>query len=50
MKLANLNAYLVEISAKRISDQSNMLKNHFAAWKGNLDQVDDVCVFGVKLI
>ena len=34
----------------KISDQSNLLKNHFAAWKGNLDQVDDVCVFGVKLI
>ncbi|MNU80398.1 Phosphoserine phosphatase RsbU [compost metagenome] len=50
LKLANLNAYLVEISAKRISDQSNLLKNHFTAWKGNLDQVDDVCVFGVKLI
>ena len=50
LKLANLNAYLVEISTKKLSDQSNLLKNHFAAWKGNLDQVDDVCVFGVKLI
>ncbi|AEA42908.1 tetratricopeptide repeat protein [Fluviicola taffensis] len=48
-KIANLNTFLMELSNQKISEQSTKLKTHFNAWKGNLEQVDDVCVFGVKL-
>lgn len=49
LKLANLNAYLKELTHEHVSDQAQLLKTHFSNWKGDLDQVDDVCVFGVKL-
>ncbi|MES2138131.1 MAG: tetratricopeptide repeat protein [Bacteroidota bacterium] len=29
--------------------QKQLLKKHFTEWKGALEQVDDVCVFGVKI-
>jgi serine phosphatase RsbU (regulator of sigma subunit) len=31
------------------SEQANALKHFFNQWKGNLEQVDDVCVIGVKI-
>lgn len=49
LKLANLHAYLLRISTEKTMEQHELLKNHFQSWKGNLDQVDDVCLFGVKL-
>lgn len=49
LKLANLNAYLKELTKEQVSDRPHLLQTHFTAWKGNLDQVDDVCVFGVKI-
>ncbi|WP_343637270.1 tetratricopeptide repeat protein [Fluviicola sp.] len=49
LKLANLHAYLLRISTEKAPEQHDLLKNHFQSWKGNLDQVDDVCLFGVKL-
>ncbi|MDR0803181.1 tetratricopeptide repeat protein [Fluviicola sp.] len=50
LERANLNVYLRELTKERVSDQEQLLETHFTEWKGNLDQVDDVCVFGVKLI
>lgn len=49
LKLANLHEYLLRISTEKTMEQHELLKNHFRSWKGNLDQVDDVCLFGVKL-
>ena len=48
LKLANLHEYLLRISTEKTTEQHKLLKNHFQSWKGNLDQVDDVCLFGVK--
>jgi serine phosphatase RsbU (regulator of sigma subunit)/Tfp pilus assembly protein PilF len=31
------------------SEQANAMKHFFNQWKGNLEQVDDVCVIGVKI-
>lgn len=50
LKLANLHAYLLRISDEKMTEQHTLLKEHFHSWKGTLDQVDDVCLFGVKLI
>ena len=50
LKLANLHAYLLRISEEKMTEQHALLKEHFHSWKRELDQVDDVCVFGVKLI
>lgn len=50
LKLANLHAQLLRISNQHMTEQHTLLKDYFHAWKRDLDQVDDVCVFGVKLI
>ena len=32
-----------------LTQQSDLLNNQLENWKGNLEQVDDVCVIGIKL-
>lgn len=49
LKLANLHAYLLSITGRKSDEQHHLLDTHFHSWKGNLEQVDDVCLFGVKL-
>jgi ligand-binding sensor domain-containing protein/serine phosphatase RsbU (regulator of sigma subunit) len=40
---------LTEIHLKPIEEQSEILEKTFNNWKGNLDQVDDICVVGVRV-
>ena len=40
---------LLEISSKPMSEQLSILNETFEKWKGNLDQIDDVIIIGVKL-
>jgi hypothetical protein len=30
-------------------DQSALLDREFESWKGDLEQIDDVCVIGLKI-
>jgi len=32
-----------------LSEQSKFLDDEFTKWKGNLEQVDDVCIIGIKI-
>jgi serine phosphatase RsbU (regulator of sigma subunit) len=40
---------LVKISDLHPKEQKEMLAQHFTDWKGNLEQLDDVCVIGVRI-
>lgn len=40
---------LVEIHTKSASDQQRILRERIVLWKGNLEQVDDICVAGIIL-
>ncbi len=40
---------LLSISTKPLSKQKELLENEFEKWKGRLEQVDDVCVIGIKI-
>ena len=40
---------LLANSVLRAEEQEEMLEASFEAWKGNLEQVDDVCVLGVSI-
>jgi serine phosphatase RsbU (regulator of sigma subunit)/Tfp pilus assembly protein PilF len=40
---------LAEISARPLEEQQSLLAKTFDDWKGNLEQVDDVCIIGVRL-
>ncbi|PCH96854.1 MAG: hypothetical protein COB85_03240 [Bacteroidetes bacterium] len=42
-------ALLLSIQDKTMEEQHIIIKQEFDAWKGDLEQVDDVCVIGVKV-
>ncbi|MFN8115865.1 MAG: SpoIIE family protein phosphatase [Bacteroidia bacterium] len=46
-KYKQLNDLLLEISAKSMNEQKEILTTTFSQWKGNLEQVDDVLLIGM---
>lgn len=40
---------LLSISEKSINEQKELLDSHFEQWKGDLEQIDDVCIIGVRI-
>jgi serine phosphatase RsbU (regulator of sigma subunit) len=48
-RLTNLLILLTKISTKVLSEQHTILKEEFLSWKGTEDQIDDVCVMGVRV-
>jgi hypothetical protein len=36
-------------AAKSLEEQKNILQNTLEEWKGNLEQVDDILVIGIKI-
>ena len=48
-KYKTLNNLLIDISDKPMSTQKEILNKTFEDWKGDLEQIDDVCVFGIRL-
>jgi len=48
-KYKQLKALLLSLKGKPMSEQKETLLNTFMDWKGNLAQVDDVCIMGVRV-
>ncbi|MES2285997.1 MAG: tetratricopeptide repeat protein [Bacteroidota bacterium] len=48
-KYKQLEDLLIANNHLPLTDQKEILKKCFTEWKGNLEQVDDVCVFGVRI-
>lgn len=48
-KYAQLRQVLLSIHSQNMDEQLQKLNNVFQTWKGKLDQVDDVCVIGIKI-
>lgn len=48
-KYKQLNELLTDINQKNTQEQSSVLQTTFQRWKGDLEQVDDVLVIGIKL-
>jgi serine phosphatase RsbU (regulator of sigma subunit) len=46
----NLKELLVSIALKPMEEQNETLKAAFNTWKGSLEQVDDVCLIGVRIL
>jgi len=40
---------LIEISTKEVSIQKEILDRTFKEWKGNLEQLDDICIVGIRI-
>ncbi len=43
----NLKTLLMDIYKKPPEEQKLLLEEHFLSWKGDYDQVDDVCILGI---
>jgi len=48
-KYAKLKELLIEISGKTMNEQKEILNSSFEEWRGDLEQIDDVCVIGMKI-
>jgi len=48
-KYKQFSELLLSLKDKPLNDQPGILNNKFEDWKGNLEQVDDVLVIGVKV-
>jgi len=44
-----LNELLVSVSNKSMANQEAVLNDTFNSWKGDLEQIDDVCIIGLKI-
>lgn len=48
-KYSQFEKLLVSIQSNSMTEQREILNNTIDTWKGELDQVDDICIIGVKL-
>jgi len=48
-KTKQLQEILVSISSEPMETQKRKLEKRFDQWRGNLEQVDDVCVIGIRI-
>jgi serine phosphatase RsbU (regulator of sigma subunit) len=48
-KYKQLNELLLANVNRSSNQQKEILRSEFLNWKGNLEQVDDVCIIGIKL-
>jgi serine phosphatase RsbU (regulator of sigma subunit) len=48
-KSANLKKLLLSIQHETMEKQKEIINETFESWKGSLEQVDDVCIIGVRL-
>lgn len=48
-KAKNLKNLIIQISNEKIHQQVNILKSTFFEWRGNLEQIDDVCIMGIEI-
>lgn len=49
LKSKNLKSLLIQYSTLSMEEQRIALDNAFEEWKGNFEQLDDVCLIGVKI-
>ena len=47
-KYKQLKSLLIGISGYEMSNQHQMLNSAYEKWKGELEQVDDVCIMGIR--
>ena len=48
-KYSKLKELFLSIQTKSLVEQKEILNENFENWKGKLEQVDDVCVIGVRI-
>lgn len=49
LKSSTFRSMLVDIHQRPMSDQKEYLDQQLSSWRGDMEQVDDVCVIGVRI-
>lgn len=49
LKISNLKRLIEAICSYDPSKQKDMLQKGFEDWRGNLEQIDDICILGFKV-
>ena len=49
MKYKPFKNFLISNSKRPLDEQSKFLASHFEDWRGEHEQIDDVCLFGMKI-
>ncbi len=49
LKAANFKKLLLSIQKENMTKQKELLDDAFEQWKGELEQLDDVCIIGVRI-
>ena len=49
LKSANFRKMLFEIQDKTMDEQLSILDKRFEEWRGDIEQLDDVCIIGVRI-
>lgn len=48
-KAKNLKNLILQISNEKVNQQIEILRSTFFNWKGDLEQIDDVCIMGMEI-
>ena len=48
-KYKQLNDLILANHTKALNEQHSILQNEFENWRGSLEQIDDVCVIGIRI-
>ncbi|MBA2612775.1 MAG: tetratricopeptide repeat protein [Bacteroidetes bacterium] len=48
-KYKQLTGHILSMASKPLEEQKKILSDAIITWQGNLEQVDDICVIGIKI-
>jgi serine phosphatase RsbU (regulator of sigma subunit) len=48
-KSKSFRELLLNVQSNSMEEQKNIIDDAFESWRGNLEQIDDVCVIGVRV-
>jgi serine phosphatase RsbU (regulator of sigma subunit) len=48
LKTSGFKDLLLNIQSKVMKEQYKIIKDNFYEWKGNIEQIDDICIMGIK--
>lgn len=44
-----MKEHILSIQSQSMDEQKRMINEAFENWKGELEQIDDVCIIGVRI-
>jgi serine phosphatase RsbU (regulator of sigma subunit) len=48
-KSTQLKSLLLRVSSMELAAQKSSIKDEYMRWKGQLEQIDDICIIGIRL-